>query len=312
MAVITLDVHVDDLDSVLALFDRIQVWRSATELGTYAEITSPTDDPAILDGTISGPWSIVGETLTIVLNSADPINITFTGTTPLNLATVIQQINTVIPGLAGEVPTNTNKVRLTSPVIGTGSAITVSGNAALLLGLPTQKVNGKQARIPLVTPTTEYLFKDYDGDATFWYKTRYFSTSTLSVSSFSDPRQGNPQVVLPPNALVKGHLSLADTAGRPVVHRRVIFVPITPMSNVASSGYGVLPGFDRVVTTTDEKGYAEMQLVIGMQMKVFIEGSSFQRFFTVPSADFDILQVATQQPDPLSVVQAPPMPIRVS
>jgi hypothetical protein len=311
MSVISLSIHVDDLDSVLALFNKIQVWRSATELGTYSEITSASDTPAQIDGSITGPWVVSSQTLTIVLNSADPINITFTGTNPLNLATVIQKINTVIPGFASEKPTNTNLLRLTSPVVGTGSAITLSGNACATLGLSTVKVNGKQARISLVSPTTEYLFKDYDGDSNFWYKTRYYATVTQAISSFSDPRQGNPQIVLPDAALVTGSIHLADASGEPVVGRRIIFVPITPML-VPSSPYGILPGFDRIIAQTDEAGNASVNLAIGMQVKVFFEGSAFNREFTVPDVDFDVLQVATAQPDTLNIVVAPPMPIRVS
>lgn len=311
MAVITIDIHVDDLDSVLALFNKIQVWRSATEFGTYTEITAQTDQPAIIDGTVTGPWTLVGQTLTIVLNSADPISVVFAGSDPLNIAMVIQQINTLIPGLATEKPTDTNKLRLTSPVLGTGSAITLSGAAATTLGLTTTKVNGRQARLSLVTPTTEYVFKDFDGDQTFWYKTRYYSTATQSVSSFSDPRQGNPQVVLPGSAMVKGSFHLVDVSGRPVVGRRLIFVPLTPML-VPATVYGILPGFDRIIVTTDEAGDGIINLVIGMRVKVFFEGSSFNREFTVPDVDFDVLTVATAQPDALDIVVAPPMPIRMS
>ncbi len=311
MGVISLDIHIDDLESVLALFNKIQVWRSATELGTYSEITSLLDEAAFIDGTVDGTWNLSGKTLTLVLNSADPINILFTGSDPFNLAAVLNIINALVPGLASEVPTDTNRIRLTSPVIGTGSAITASGSAATALGLPTAKANGKQARISLTTPTTEYVFKDFDGDETFWYKTRYFSTSTASVSAFSDPRQGNPQVVLPSNTLVKGTANLVDASGRPVVGRRLIFVPLTPMI-VPTTSFAVLPGFDRLIAVTDESGNAEINLVIGARVRVFFEGSNFNREFVVPAEDFDILQIATSKPDPLSIVVSPPMPLRVS
>lgn len=311
MAVITIDIHVDDLDSVLALFNKAQVWRSPIELGIYAEITAAIDEPAIVDGTIAGPWNLVSKTLTFVLNSADPINITFTGTDPLNLASVIQKINLVVPNFASEVPLNTGKLRLTSPILGTGSSLTLSGDACPVLGLSLLKVNGRQARIPLVNPTTEYTFKDYDGDPTYWYKTRYFSTVTGSVSSFSEPRQGNPQVVLPGSALVKASINLADSAGRPIIKRRVIFVPVSPML-VPATVYGILPGFDRIVAETDEIGNAEAFLAKGMLIRVYIEGSNFNREFVVPNVDFDVLQAMTAQPDSMNIVQAPPMPIRVS
>lgn len=311
MGVISLDIHIDNLESVLALFDKVQVWRSDTELGTYSEITAVNSEPAVLDGTISGPWAVSAQTLSIILNSADPINIIFGGTNPLNIAAVIQAINTVIPGLASEKPTDTNKIRLTSPVIGTASAIVVSGAAATTLGLATTKVNGKQARIPLVNPTTEYIFKDFDGSDLFWYKTRYFSTTTGSVSAFSDPRQGNPQTVLPGASLVKGVVNLADVSGRPIVGRRLIIVPLISAA-VDATDYHILPGFDRIIAVTDEKGNAEINLVIGTRLRVFFEGSSFNREFTVPDGDFNILEIASASPDSLNIIQAPVLPIRVS
>lgn len=315
MPVISLDVHVDDLDAVLALFDKVQVWRSETELGTYAEITAASDLPAKLTGTVVGPWALSGKTLTITLNNADPINVTFTGTDPLPLNTVLQKINSLIPALATESGSNTGLVMLTSPVLGTGSALQVSGNAAAVLGLSTTKVNGFAARISLVNPTTDYSFRDYDGDETFWYKTRYFSTVTGTVSSFSDPRQGNPQVVLPASVLSKAIVNLVDGAGRPVVKRRIIFVPTSQVlvNDASSNLYGSLPGVDRLVAETDEKGNAEIDLVRGQTFRVFLEGTSYQREFVVPNAsNFNLFTVLSTAPDPLSIVQAPPRPIRTS
>ena len=183
MAVISLDIHIDDLATVLALFDRIQVWRAPSDVEEdYTEITEATETPAILDGSLPAPFALTGKTLNITLNSADPVPVHFSGT--LTLQEVCQAINALIPALASEVPTGTGKLRLTSPVTGTGSAIIVSGDAAAILGLSTTKVNGKAARIVVVSPTVDYLFRDFDGLATDWYKTRYYSTSTHSVSSF--------------------------------------------------------------------------------------------------------------------------------
>ena len=315
MPVISLDVHVDDLDSVLAIFDKIQVWRSVDELGAptpYAEITAALETKATLDGTVQGPWNLSGTNLVITLNSADPITITFTGSDPLNLPAVAQAINSMIPTLAKEIPTDTGMLRLESPVLGTGSSIQVSGGAATILGLPTTKTNGRAARLGLTNPTTDYLFRDFDGTNVLWYKTRYFSSLTGAVSSFSDPRQGNPEVVLDAGLLSKAVVYLADGAGRPIVNRRVIFVPITNKT-VTSGGllYGSLPGVDRLVMSTDEKGNAEINLLRGQTFRVFFEGTSYQREFVVPDvSQFDLLTVLSTAADPFSIYQAPPSPIR--
>lgn len=314
MAVVSLDIHVEDLASALALFDRIQVWRSATELGVYSEITAAAELPARLEGTIPAPWPLNTKPLDITLNSADPLTVDFAGTDPIILNDAIQQVNLVIPGLAEEVAPYTNLLALVSPVEGTGSSILVAGLAAAALGLPLTKVNGKAARIVLTFPTVEYLFRDFDADPSTWYKTRYYSTVTQSVSSFSDPRQGNPQIVLPPGALAKATVYLADAAGRPIVGRRIILCPMT-IQQVDSSGrnYGILPGFDRIIMTTDYRGYAELDLARGQQFKVFFEGSIHSREIVVPSATtFDLLQAMATSPDPFGIVEMQPYPIRMS
>lgn len=314
MAVISLDIHIDDLPTVLALFDVIEVWRSPEELGAYSEITAPELTPAMLVGTVQGPWNLNGLELDIVLNSADPVPVHFVGTNPLTIHDVITQINTLIPALASESGVGTNKLALTSPTTGTGSALTVSGAAAVVLGLSTSKVNGKGARIPVTFPTVDYWFRDFDGLSTDWYKTRYYSTATQSVSSFSDPRQGSPQIVLPDASLSLATVALADGAGRPLINRRIIFIPMSVQ--VVASGsknYGVLPGPNRIIVCTDNSGYAEIKLVRGQTFRVFFEGLAHEREFIVPDEDtFDVLAAISTAPDPFTIVSAPSLPIRVS
>ena len=156
MAVISLDIHIEDLATVLALFDRIQVWRAPVELSEdYSEITSATDLPASMDGSLPAPFALGGKTLNITLNSADPVPVSFTGG-PFTLQEVIQRINSLIPALASEAGTSTGKLRLTSPTTGTGSSLLVTGDAVAVLGLPTTKTNGKAARIVVVSPTVDY------------------------------------------------------------------------------------------------------------------------------------------------------------
>lgn len=316
MSVISLDILVDDLASALALFDVIQVWRSTNGTGgPFYEITAPAVTKAAITST-PGPWNLHSKTLTIVLNAADPLDIVFTGADPFNLTAVIQAINSVIPGLAAQTGPNLNTVTLTSPVTGTGSSIIVSGTGATALGLPTTKVNGQAARIPLVNPTTDYKFQDFDGDPSYLYKTRYYNSLTHSVSSFSAPRQGNPQVVLPGSALSKATVNLVNGAGQPIVGRRIIFVPINVQQVLVAGSpainYGVLPGFDRIIMQTDQTGHAEASLVKGETFRVFFEGSQYQREFVVPNTDFDLLTVLSTEPDVFDIVQAPPMPIRTS
>lgn len=310
MAVIKIDIHVSNLAEVLAIFDRIEVWRSTTgPTGTYSEVTAPSATSATLDGSNTGPFTVAGQTLSVEVDGAAPVDITFTGTGDLDLATVISQINNAVPGLASEVPTSTNRLRLTSPTTGTGSSLLVSGGAVGILGLSTAKVNGRAARITLTSPTTDYTFTDLDADATYYYKTRYSSSTTSTVSSFSDPSQGVASTIIATTFLSRATIDLATSSGQPIADRRVIFVPI---SSQLVDGAAVLQQQDRVVVKTNAAGHAEVDLVIGATVKVFIEGTSFSRTFTVPNqATFDVMTVAPAEQDPLSIVATePPRPIR--
>lgn len=324
MSAVTINIDVDDIDSALALYDEIEVWRSTTGAnGTYTEITAASPAAATLVGTIASPWNISGQSLTITLDNADPVTVTFTGTNPLDTTAVLAAINAVVPGLASEVPSstagqNTGLIQLVSLTTGTGSSLLVSGTAAATLGLGTTKVNGKADRISLASPTALYPFQDFDGDPTYWYKTRYLSSTSQAVSSYSDPQQGIPQLVIPTALLTLVTVNLIDGTGAPIVGRRVIFVPTT--NAVVSSGnvnYGSLPGVDRIVMTTNDSGYAGVSLVTGQTFKVFFEGTSYQREFTVPAVtppatSVDLLTVLSTENDPFTIVQAPPMPIRTS
>lgn len=317
MSIVEFSIHIDRPDLQVALYDRIQVWRSATQNGSYLDITADAPQAATLDGVIAGPWNLNGKTLTVVLDGGDPINIDFVGVDPIPLIDILSQINGVIPGFASEVPTDTGRVRLTSSIVGTQSAITLSGNAASVLGVSTTKVNGRGARPLLSINTEDYSFRDYDGDSSFWYKTRMYSSVTGAVSSFTVPQNYGTGSALTGSLVVTGKVALADLTGKPIVGRRIIFVPVQPqVVNDGGSGggtnYGIMPSVNRIEIVTDANGKASTLLVKGQRMKVFLEGTTFQREFVVPTTDFDILTVASVQPDPLDIVNTPPFPIRVS
>lgn len=77
-------------------------------------------------------------------------------------------------------------------------------------------------RIPLAQGTATYLFDDLTGDASYWYKTRYYHSSTGLESSFSDPRKGEDfeqnNLILSVQELKDIYLfglDLTDDAGNP-------------------------------------------------------------------------------------------------
>lgn len=317
MAIIDFTIHVDNPDDIYALFDRIQVWRSPDQGGSptpYSEITANEPTAAVVDGTIAGPWNLNGKVLTVLLDAADPKDVTFTGSNPLTLQTVISQINAVFPGLASEVPTDTGKIRLASSLAGTQSIIEAIGDATTVLGISNAHTNGKGPR-PLISATTEdYLFRDYDGLNTYWYKTRYYNSVTGAVSLFSSPRKGGLGSALSGSLVVTGTVAVADLTGAPVPGIRIIFVPILSQltANTDSINYGIFPSVNRIEVLTNSDGQASCSFVIGQRVKMFIEGTMFHREFTVPDENFDVLSLAIEEPDPFGIVAAPPMAIKVS
>lgn len=321
MPVIELEIDVADINQIIALYDRLELFRSPDEDGNptpFTPITTINPTSAILDGSVEGPWNLNGQSLTIVLDGAPAITINFSGVNPFILSTVKNVINAAFPllsaALATEVPIDTNRLRLASLTTGTQSILQISGSAVSTFGLSTNRVNGKSASLLLSANTEIYTFNDFDGQPSFWYKARLLNSDTGAVSDFSVPFLGTGGSTLPSPLLSIGKIALVDTSGNPTVGRRIIFVPVSAqvVSDGSGNNYGVLPSVDRIVVFTDNNGRASVSLVKGQRVKVFIEGTTFQREFVVPSTDFDILTIATTQPDPFSIVVAPPLPIRVS
>lgn len=321
MSIITFVVGVEGVETLSAFYDRIEVWRSPDRDGPapYTEITVAGNDdlPAVLDGAVAGPWNLNGLVLNVSCCGADPVPVSFSGTNPFSLQTVLGILAAAVSEFdqvgVSEVPADTGCVRLVSAMRGTGASLQVSGSAAVVLGLSTTKVNGKAKRISLAAPIDAYTVHDFDGSPSYWYKTRFSSTLSGAVGSFSEPYQGSPQVVLSDDKLALATVYLVDGSGAPIVGRRIIFVPTTAKSAQETVLYWSLPGVDRLVVTTNDQGYAEIKLRIGQTFKVFFEGSPYHRELTVPDeSPFDLLTALSTAADPFSIVQSPPMPIRTS
>lgn len=314
MALVSIDIFVDRLGDVLSVFDRVEVHRSTAGLGgPFVEITGASAASAIIDGTVTGTWNLDGLTLDISVDLAAAQSVVFVGN-GLSLASVISQINAVVAGLASEIPTDTDLLRLTSPSTGTGSAIVVTASAAATaLGLPSTKDNGLAARIALVSPTANYKFIDLDGDQTYYYQTRYSSTLTNTVSTFSVPRQGSADTVIPSGQLSLAKVWLITGDGKPVVGRCIVFHP-QQVKQVTGEDYFLIPGFDgRVVVATNEQGFAQIPLIRGGTYRVLFEGTSYMREVVVPDlSEFDLLPLLGTLPDPFDIAQAPARPIKVT
>lgn len=316
MAIVSFEITVDDPEAVGAVYDRIQVFRSTDQGGIdppYEELTAATALPAIVDGTVPGPWNLHGQALGISLSSADVVTVSFTDPDPYNLKQVLDVINAVVPDLASPIP-DANRVRLTTPITGTGATIALSGLAVTTLGFASLR-NGRSARPILHDATTSYSFRDFAGSLSHWYRTRFYSSKTQAASLFSSPRQGAAGTVFGQGLVAKAKVYIADGSGTPIAGRRVIFLPMSVATLDIGSGvvYGSLPGVDRLVAITDDSGYAEMHLVIGSTYRVFFEGTSYQRELIVPDvSEFDLLTALSTSPDVFTPVRTPALPIRMS
>jgi len=305
--IVYVDIEVLDIDKALLVYDRIQVWRSPDNVASYTEITAEDDVFASITGTTDGPWALTGTSLTIVKNSADPVTINFTTSGTTDLLSLIKFINETLPNFASQAGPNINRLKLTSDIKGLNSNLTLSGSATSVLGLSTTKVVAH--RIELIRPTTKYRFYDLDGASTYYYKARFYSTENGAVSTYSPIIRATPVQIIPDNQLVTGSVTLTTATGFPIEGRRIIIVPVV---DVEISNAALLSIDTRIVAKTDQFGFASVKLPPGITVRIFFEGTGFNREIIVPSANFDILQAMTTYPDPFNIVSTPPMPIRLA
>lgn len=312
--VIYIDVLVNEIEKVLLLYDRIEIWRSTDNI-TYTEITDTDDFPSTVDGTVVGPWSLSGQTLTVTKNSAAPISLVFGGSNPLDLQTVISTINTIFGGpfykMAKEVPTNTNRLRLASDIKGLESNLTISGAAASTLGLSTTITYGKNHRPILTFPTIRYRFYDTSAviGTTYYYKYRYSHSKTGRLSSFSDYILGDPLPLLT-SELVTSYIKLADHNGNPVRDKRIVI--FLQRAGVFGSNptintplVGVME--QRIEMITDQFGFAKTKVPKNTEIKVFIEDSFINRVINTGTTDFDLLDRISTTADPFNLVVTDPI-----
>lgn len=312
-----IDVFVQEIEKVLLLYDRIEIWRSDDNI-TYTEITADDDYPAYIQGTSSGPFFVSGKTLTISKNDAPPIGFTFGGVDPIDLQTVLDTINLVLSGpnhykAATEVPVNTNKLQLQSDIKGLSSNIQVGGPAAPDFGFTASRIYGKTHRSILTFPTIRYRF--YDTSAiignTYFYKYRYSHSVTGRVSTFSTYVIVDPVQVM--SNVVNCYIRLADNGGYPIRGRRIILHIINPsvFGNTTTLNQPLVGVMDqRIEAVTDQFGKAVIKVPANTDIKVYIENTLLNRVINTGQVDFDLLDKISTSFDPFNVVfQDPLIPI---
>ena len=309
-----IDVFVQEIEKVLLLYDRIEIWRSDDNI-TYTEITADDDYPAYIQGTSSGPFFVSGKTLTISKNDAPPISFTFGGVDPIDLQTVLDTINLVLSGpnhykAATEVPVNTNKLQLQSDIKGLSSNILVGGSALADFGLTASRIYGKTHRPILTFPTIRYRF--YDTSAvignTYFYKYRYSHAVTGRVSAFSEYVIVDPVQVM--SNVVNCYIRLADNGGYPIRGRRIILHIINPsvFGNTSTLNQPLVGVMDqRIEAVTDQFGKAVIKVPANTDIKVYIENTLLNRVINTGQIDFDLLDRVSTSFDPFNVVFLDPL-----
>lgn len=314
--IIVVKAEIPRIEEYIRLYDSIQVWRSIDGInGTYSQITSDEDAAALALGTVSGPFtSLANKVLNMSFSGGDNYVVTFPNSSSISLQTVLNTINAVLSGSAIENPNSPGKVAIKSPLYGTSATILLSGNAASVLGLPTTKKSGTGARPRLTTPTQFYEFRDYQGDKSYFYKTRLYSSITKACGDFDSPVSYDPDKIVSSDLLSAMSFHWVGPDGKPVVNRRLRFVLLDAnVVSVSSVNWAAVPGFEGVDATTDALGVATLNLLRNRTYTVYFENTPFSRTFTVPNeSTFDLATVVSLTTDIFDVRQPAPLTIRTT
>jgi hypothetical protein len=308
VATIKLKIYVAELANVMLLYDSIWVQRSTTAPPTTTEVDL-TDDaaaPAVLIGTLEGPYTLNGKTLVFKVNGTE-LTVTFTSPDPVAIPDVIDEINTALTG-AGLAATasddGTGKLKLETDDSGTQYTLEImSGSSLTELGFTAgDKDNGEAEHITLVAGTTDYEFDDGSGLASYYYRTRFYNTSNGTFSGWSDWIQGTTGAAVDAAELIVGKVKLAGVDGTAWASRKVVIVNV--YDPVLKDGYGIFGA--AVVLETDGTGYAETTLVKGSLVDVIFAGTSIVRRIRVPDSgtEFDLLDDSLVVYDRLEIVKS--------
>ena len=295
---VQLDVHVD-VGVWENQFDTLEIWRSMLgEGGPYVCLMGETWGPARLPGDVTGAAPavpvagpnavIVGLTLELEVNATNAVEVTFTGGASITYGQAATQIQAQSNGLLTAFVIGSRLVIETTLPGAQATLRVVGGEAAPLLGLaveePENTAFGLDARIPLVSGVTDYLFTDPHSFSTYFYKSRFFNTVNRSASSFGPAFRGVALSGLPSENLVLGGIDFVDIRGVGKANQVVIIY--ARLEGLIVDGKVVAPsGPTRLLSDAD--GHVEIQLVRGTKISVAIAGTDLVRDIDVPT-DLDI------------------------
>lgn len=312
MAVIKIKIFVPEIANVLTLFDKIQVQRSAVGTPTFADAVFVTADaptaPSLL-ATLEGPYPLLqGTNLKIKVDGGFEQTVTFTPVNPITLSNVITEFNTTITGATAS--DGGGVLLITGDNLGTDGTLELTGGSSLpILGLVSgAKSSGKDSHVALLAFVSNYEYDDQSGEASHWYRTRFYNQTSGTFSSWSDWTQGSTGAAVQSSYLIVGKIKLAELDGTALVGQKVTIVNI--FNPLITDGY-FIAGRHKVLET-DGIGQAEVTLIMGSLVDVIVEGTSFIRRIQVPNVgtEFDLLDPLLVKDDAFGI-QVPDLPAAV-
>ena len=297
---LTVRMFVDDIATVIATYNRIQVFRSTgNELGPWTEITAAAATTAAITGDRAEPFKLNGLTLQVQIAGLTTYTCTFAGADPYSVAQAVIDLNVVL-GAAATASSVAGALKITTADTGTDASVEIVGGTAYAnLGFQLNQYDiGEDARVTLVAGTQDYTLIDHNGSRDYWYRTRYYHTGTGDVSEYSSAFPGATVLKLPSTDVITGTVHLVDLQGNAQINQRCTVYNLFEPSIRSSYGiFGMETDF-----YTDEDGFGSVVLVRGSLIEVAFEHTSVRRRIRVPTtgSEFDILD-ATLAPDEFGI-----------
>lgn len=291
---VQINLSVSDSDW-LGTFDQIEVQRSKGEsTGPYESLTAGTWSgarlPAYGQDAPSTPVTgaridAVGRDLQLRLNELEDFTVVFTdpGAGTLTLSEAAGQIQAQLAARVRSWVDGEGVLVLETTQPGTGAALRIlGGDAVPVLGLssvePESIAYGKDGYISLVVGRESYSFLDLQGSSTYFYRTRFRSSTYNTASAYTQPSSAAQPIGVNSTSLVTGRVTLVGIDGRPLPGVLVrIFSKQTP--KVVD---GMLVAGTTLDGLTDDSGSLEFNLVRGLEVTVTVDGTEIVRDVTVP------------------------------
>lgn len=287
--IVTLRLFVADIAGILALYDRIQVFRSTgDETGPWEQIAGVLASATVLGDEKTEPFALHGKTVDVKINNVTTVTATFAGADPYSLASALVNLNVALAAL-GTATADGTSVRMTTTASGTGASVeVVDGDAIFSLGFQDDDYGiGVDVAITLAVGVQDYTYLDYNGSQDYWYRIRYWNSATLAVGEYGIPFPASPIWKLPGTDIITGYANMADLHGRALSHQVVTVYNVYEPS--IRSGFGILG--TEVRATADDEGHIEVSLVRGSLVEVAFTGTPVRRRIRVPTTgtSFDLL-----------------------